>query len=149
MQRVAERGVDANAFARFWQQIGDVGFIQDQVRIDAGRFGRHQRARHQVVGKAGFGGHDDEQARQVRCQQLRLVLVRAVQQRVAFGNRLDDRLVFGGHFQVDLVAHGHIGFLAARDTLQLASLNVGQVVAPVGGDDGASEDGGHAPARAA
>ena len=106
----------------FGSRSVDVGLVEDQVRLDAGRFGRHQRARNQVVGKAGFGGDHDEQSRQVGRQQLGLVLVGAVQQRLALGDRLDHGLVVRGHGQVDDVAHGDIGLLAARDALQLASV---------------------------
>jgi hypothetical protein len=88
------------------------------VGVDAGRFGRHQRARNQVVGEARLGGHHDEQARQVGRQQLRLVLVGAVQQRLALGDRFDHGLVARGHLQVDDVAHRDVGLLAAGDALQ-------------------------------
>jgi hypothetical protein len=58
--------------------------------------------------------------RQVGRQQLGFVLVRAVQQRLAFLDLVDDGLVGRGQREIDDVAHGHIGLLAARDALQLA-----------------------------
>jgi len=135
--RIAERTVDGGAFARARQRLLHVGLVENQMGLDPGRLGRDERARDQVVGEARFGGDDDEQARDVRRQQLRLVLVGAVDQGGAVGDLLDHGLVVRGLLQVHHVAHRHIGFLAARDALVFRALDVGQVVAAVRRDDGA------------
>jgi hypothetical protein len=88
-----------------------VGLVEDQVGLDAGRLGRHQRARDQVVGEARFGGDHDEQLGQVGRQQLGLVLVRAVQQGLAFGDLFDHGLVVRGHLQVTMSPTATLVFL--------------------------------------
>ena len=50
---------------------------------DAGGFSGNQRTRNQIIRKSGLGRHHDEQLRDIGGQQLRLVLVRAIQQRAA------------------------------------------------------------------
>ncbi|MNT29869.1 hypothetical protein D3C72_1656320 [compost metagenome] len=136
---IAHRGIRQQAFAGAFQRSGHVRFVEDDARFDAGRVGRHQRARDQVVGKARLRRHDDEQLRQIGGQQFRFVLVRAVQQGLAFLDAVDDGLVVRGARQVHDVAHGHIGFLAARHALQFGAVHVGQIVAAVGGDDDARQ----------
>jgi hypothetical protein len=137
------------------QRRFDVDLVEDQVGLDAGRLAGHQGARDQVVGEARFGRDDDEQARDVRRQQLRFVLVGAVEQGGALGDLLDHGLVVRGALQVHDVADRDVGLLAARDALEefggRRAADVGQVVAAVGGDDGAGQLDifAHAPARPA
>ena len=123
------------AFAGARQGGSHVDLVQHDMGTDAGGFGGDQGARDQVVGETRFGRHHDEQLRNVGGQQLRLVLVRAVQQRCPVTDRFDHALVLGGHLQVDAVTDRDIAFLAARDALQPDPVGERQVMAAMGSDD--------------
>ena len=105
---------------------------------NARRFGCDQGTGHQIIGEAGFGRNHDKQLCNIGGQQFRFVLVRAVQQGLAFRDGFDHTLVRRRQLERDEITDRNVAFLAAGNTLQFDGVGLRQIMAAMCSDDSAN-----------
>jgi hypothetical protein len=122
--------------ARHFKLGGQVALVEHDQRGDVLRFGGHEAAGDQIVGKARLGGDDDDDLADIRGDQFLFPLVRAVKQAGTRHDLVDHALVRAAQVHLDAVAAGNFAALGTGVAQGFAAIAQSHhVLATKRGDD--------------